>query len=183
MKSAASPTRVRLIEAAMSEFIDHGFAGTDTNRIARRAGFAPQTFYRWFADKTAVFAEVLHVWEEAEFAALSSLLADPGGLSEVQWAEACVENTRPFLTFKQHLRSVMLQNAELRELRAGGRCRLIDRLSPMCPHLPREDLASTVLQIESFSEMLARGDAIDMGVLGGSLLQALAEQIRCLQAR
>ena len=44
----------------MAEFIESGYAGTDTNRIARRAGFAPQTFYRWFADKTAILRAVSH---------------------------------------------------------------------------------------------------------------------------
>ena len=182
MSVATTPTRVRLIEAAMSEFIEHGFAGTDTNRIARRAGFAPQTFYRWFADKAAVFAEVLHVWEEAELAALVGLLGDAGGLSPLQLAEASVENMRPFLTFRQHLRSATLQDAGLREARAAGRARLVDRLSPLCPHLSREDLASTVLQIEAFSEMLARGDATDMGVAGDALMQALAERVHGLRS-
>jgi AcrR family transcriptional regulator len=39
-----------LIAAAAAEFNEFGFSGTDTNRIARRAGYAPQTFYRWFKD-------------------------------------------------------------------------------------------------------------------------------------
>jgi AcrR family transcriptional regulator len=58
---AADPkpsTRERLVQAAAAEFREQGFAGTDTNRIARRAGFAPQTFYRWFTDKTEIFIAV-----------------------------------------------------------------------------------------------------------------------------
>ena len=65
----------------------------------------------------------------------------------------------------------------------GGRFRLLGRLSPLCSHLSRDALASAVLQIDSFSEMLARGDASDMGVQGNTLLQGLAEQIRCMQER
>ena len=176
---------MRLIEAAMSEFIEQGFAGTDTNRIARRAGFAPQTFYRWFDDKAAVFAEVLHVWDEAEFATLAALVgegdAGAGGLNPLQLAEACVENMRPFLTFRQHLRSVTMQDATVRQARARGRAGLLVRLSLMCPHLAPEALAHTVLQIESISEMLARGDHADLGVGDGEMLRALAEHIASLQ--
>ena len=189
-RAPGGDTRARLIEAAMSEFIEHGFSGTDTNRIARRAGFAPQTFYRWFGDKLAVFAEVLHVWDEAEFAMLAALMdsehgdGDAGtGLSPQQLAEACVENTRPFLTFRQQLRSVTMQDAAVRQARAQGRAGLLVRLSRLCPHLAPEALAHAVLQIESLSEMLARGDHTDLGVSGQALLQALADHIAVLQGR
>lgn len=184
-RASGSDTRARLIEAAMSEFIEHGFAGTDTNRIARRAGFAPQTFYRWFDDKAAVFAEVLHVWDEAEFAMLAALVgegeAGGGGLSPLQLAEACVENMRPFLTFRQHLRSVTMLDATVRQARSRGRAGLLVRLSLLCPHLLPDELALAVLQIESLSEMLARGDHTDLGVGDGALLQSLADHIAALQ--
>src|ERR1700679_2017991 len=48
-------TSSRLVDAGAKEFAECGFQGTDTNKIARRAGFAPQTLYRWFDDKTAIF--------------------------------------------------------------------------------------------------------------------------------
>jgi len=186
-RASGSDTRARLIEAAMSEFIEHGFAGTDTNRIARRAGFAPQTFYRWFDDKVAVFAQVLHVWDEAEFAMLAALVGEGehggGGLTPLQLAEACVENMRPFLTFRQHLRSVTMQDTAVRQARARGRAGLLVRLSLLCPHLVPDALAHAVLQIESISEMLARGDRADLGVGDGALLQALAGHIADLQGR
>jgi len=44
-------TRQDLVEAAIAEFETVGFEGTNTNRIARAAGYAPQTFYRHFDDK------------------------------------------------------------------------------------------------------------------------------------
>ena len=49
-----SGTGTKLIAAAAAEFNDHGFSGTDSNKIARRAGFAPQTFYRWFKDNILI---------------------------------------------------------------------------------------------------------------------------------
>ena len=170
----------KVVGATRTRLIEHGFAGTDTNRIARRAGFAPQTFYRWFSDKAAVFAEVLHVWEEAEFALFMSLLG-PHELTPLQLAEACVENMRPFLTFRQHLRSVTLQDAAVRAVRGQGRAALMSRLGPWCAHLAPESLAHTLLQIESLSEMLARGDLSDLGVSGSETLQALADHIRALR--
>ncbi len=48
-------TRKKLIEAALDEFSTQGFYGTDTNKIARAAGFTPGTFYVHFADKHEIF--------------------------------------------------------------------------------------------------------------------------------
>jgi AcrR family transcriptional regulator len=56
--SGRGGTSARLVEAAAKEFAECGFEGTDTNKIARRAGFAPQTLYGWFEDKTAIFLVV-----------------------------------------------------------------------------------------------------------------------------
>ena len=69
MSSGKSPssTRERLVEAAADAFNAHGFHGTDTNKIARAAGFAPQTFYRHFEDKLAIFIAVYEAWRQHGF--------------------------------------------------------------------------------------------------------------------
>lgn len=49
----------RLIrEAAISEFLEHGFNGTTMNAVARAAGVTRQTLYARYPDKHAVFTEV-----------------------------------------------------------------------------------------------------------------------------
>ena len=47
-----------------------GFHGTDSNRIARAAGYAPGSFYKHFADKRAIFLEAWEAWVTAEWAAV-----------------------------------------------------------------------------------------------------------------
>src|SRR5262249_20642838 len=54
-RGAPEDTRARLIEAALKTFNDVGYHGTDSNRLARAAGYAPGTFYRHFPDKKAIF--------------------------------------------------------------------------------------------------------------------------------
>ena len=76
LKSGPKPKRKRpsddtgklLLKAAAAEFNQRGYDGTDTNRIARRAGFAPQTFYRWYKDKEEIFIEVYREWQSSEAA-------------------------------------------------------------------------------------------------------------------
>jgi AcrR family transcriptional regulator len=43
--------RQRLLRAAASEFAEHGFAGTGSDSISRRAGMSKATFYEHFANK------------------------------------------------------------------------------------------------------------------------------------
>uniref|UniRef100_UPI0037BFCD60 TetR/AcrR family transcriptional regulator n=1 Tax=Aquidulcibacter sp. TaxID=2052990 RepID=UPI0037BFCD60 len=70
MKSRKSG-RAELLKAAQSEFEEQGYDGTQTNAIARRAGYAPQTFYRHFPDKKAIFLAIYLEWAEAEAQALA----------------------------------------------------------------------------------------------------------------
>jgi AcrR family transcriptional regulator len=77
MRAAARPvrgtpaaTRARLVAAAARELERRGFHGTDSNRIARAAGYAPGTFYKHFADKTEVFLAVYDAWVKTEWAAI-----------------------------------------------------------------------------------------------------------------
>ena len=74
LRGRRGETSARLVEAAAKEFAECGFEGTDTNKIARRAGFAPQTLYRWFEDKTAIFLVVYSEWVREQLARTDALL-------------------------------------------------------------------------------------------------------------
>src|SRR5205807_6491326 len=43
--------RERLLRAAAAEFAEHGFSGTGSESISRRAGMSKATFYEHFANK------------------------------------------------------------------------------------------------------------------------------------
>src|SRR6516164_9731798 len=116
---AQIPTRERLIRAASAEFGERGFAGTDTNKIARRAGFAPQTFYRWFKDKTEIFIAVYRAWEEEELRAVGTLLIE--GVDDKPAVEAAVAHHRAWLKFRRSLRALSVENAQVRAARAESR--------------------------------------------------------------
>src|SRR5262245_54381328 len=90
---AGKPTDARLVAAAAKEFNQRGFDGTDTNRIARRAGFAPQTFYRWFRDKTEIFLAVYRAWEGEERAMLSKLT---DGVPASEFVDGAVKHHRTY---------------------------------------------------------------------------------------
>ncbi|WP_420560872.1 TetR/AcrR family transcriptional regulator [Tepidicaulis sp.] len=173
-------TRRRLTRAAAEEFNAHGFAGTDTNKIARRAGFAPQTFYRWFKDKTDIFLAVYRDWEEAEremFAGLAAQKAPP-----LKLAEAVISHHRNYLLFRRSLRQLAVEDEAVRAARAESRRRQLSRVAgPGASKSRLAELAVLLLQIERLCDGVAEGEFADLGLgekEAKKTLGALLEELR-----
>lgn len=60
-------TRERLIAAAAEVLNRDGYFGTDSNAIARAAGYSPATFYKHFEDKRAILLAAYERWVSAEW--------------------------------------------------------------------------------------------------------------------
>ena len=163
-----------LIQAAAEEFREHGFGGTDSNKIARRAGFAPQTFYRWFQDKTAVFLAAYRLWEEAERRLLGDLVR--GGADEAALVEATVRHHHEHLRFRRSLRALSLETEAVRRARAESRLRQVARIARggTGAELSQEAIAVRLLQIERLADALAEGELADMGLGEGEARARLA---------
>jgi TetR/AcrR family transcriptional regulator len=71
-------TRQRILEAALHEFADKGFAGARVADIARRAGLNQQLISYYFGGKDGLYAELLSAWHrrEATLAGEAQSLAD-----------------------------------------------------------------------------------------------------------
>ena len=175
-----APTDQRLREAAMAEFNDHGFSGTDTNRIARRAGFAPQTFYRWYADKTAIFIACYRAWEDEERTAFQGLI-DENAPAEA-FVDAGVDQHRRYLRFRRSLRQLSLDNDDVRRARAESRVRQLRQIQAWSGGGSTDDLAVTLLELERLTDAVAEGELSDMGLSDAAARAALAALMRRLRA-
>jgi len=175
-------TSEKLIEAAAKEFNEHGFGGTDTNRIARRAGFAPQTFYRWFRDKVEIFIKTYEFWQREEFGAISALLAQ--NASDARLAQSIIEHHRAYLIFRRSLRELSVENDSVRAARAQSRLNQIEYIKKMGPK-PRRDAASCAVilfQTERLADAVAEGELSDMGLDEKAAERALARLIHDLRS-
>jgi AcrR family transcriptional regulator len=176
-------TSEMLLQAAAREFNEHGFGGTDTNKIARRAGFAPQTFYRWFRDKEEVFIKTYERWTHEEFSAIDTLLAKSA--SDVRVARVIVAHHKANLIFRRSLRQLSLENEVVRAARARRRLNQIAYVKKMNPNVSRDDasLAAMLLQTERLADALAEGEFRDMGLDNKAGEEALTRLIHDLIKR
>ena len=170
-------TGTKLVEAAAKEFRAHGFFGTDTNKIARRAGFAPQTFYRWFADKTAIFLAVYRAWEEEEKDVLANLHQRSAKLGEM--VDAVVAHHRKYLMFRRSLRQLSVEDPAVRRARAESRQRQIDRFKKWQDKasLDTVQIAVMLFEVERLCDAIAEGEFVDLGLDDGMARKAVAELI------
>jgi AcrR family transcriptional regulator len=172
-----------LVRAASQEFRQHGFEGTDSNKIAHRAGFAPQTFYRWFSDKTEIFIAVYRLWEEEERQLLSRLMATRGSVSRL--AAAIVAYHREHLLFRRSLRTLAVANPAVRRARAESRLRQLDRLSKHGDDstAARDAAAIALLKIERLADAVAEGELQDLGIADKLAMERISELLRELTDR
>ncbi|HWA62218.1 MAG TPA: TetR/AcrR family transcriptional regulator [Caulobacteraceae bacterium] len=178
-----SETGAKLVAAAAAEFNDHGFGGTDTNKIARRAGFAPQTFYRWFKDKTEIFVAVYRAWEEEERAAIGALIARRADDAAV--VQAGVDHHRRYLNFRRSLRRLSLEDPVVRRARAESRVRQVAQIKAWSPEAARLDdgrIAAALLTLERLTDALAEGELADMGVSEAPARAAIAAIVAGLRS-
>jgi AcrR family transcriptional regulator len=174
-------TREQLLQAAASEFNEHGFGGTDTNKIARRAGFAPQTFYRWFQDKVEIFVETYERWQREEFGAIGKLLAE--NATDARLARAVIAHHQAYLIFRRSLRQLSVENEVVRAARARARLGQIAYVQSLNPKVARDDasIAAALLQTERLADALAEGEFRDMGLNKKAGEEALARLIHDLR--
>lgn len=174
-KPADLPTRDRLVRAAAEAFNADGFHGTDTNRIARAAGFAPQTFYRHFADKLAVFLAVYDDWERAGAAAANA--AARGKDPDAAIADAIIAHHTAWAGFRRSLRLLAAENPAVRAARNSGRARQMATLRGLSG-AGDAHLLACLLTIERLADAVADGEWADFGVGKRAARAELVEVVR-----
>ena len=169
-------TREDLIRAAATEFNERGYEGTNTNLIARRAGYAPQTFYRHFADKQAIFLVCYERWVEEEFETVSHI----NSVEEV--AAAVVAHHKRNLPFRRSLAALTRSDPAVAAARAASREAQLRVISARAGSGPqKKSLAEHLAQlliVERLADGLAEGEFAALGVSDGEALALLANALQ-----
>ena len=126
-------TRARIMEAALAEFLEHSYAGTAVDAIAKRAGASRATYYRYFDSKLAVAQAIfeeelpnaLSMWKRfAEFK--NPTVADIAG-----WLDefvAMLEHKRGLMSLFREFQAIEVKSIPQQW---GPRSRIIEVLAPM----------------------------------------------------
>jgi len=175
-------TATRLLDAAMREFNAHGYEGTDTNRIARAAGFAPQTFYRHFADKTEVFLAVYERWWQGEMNALQKATgrgaAAPSGEAAARVALAFHTKWRGF---RRALRHLAIVDPAVRSARTAARRAQLARLKQIWSGACSDaELIGALLTAERLCDAAAEGELADLGLSAKAAREIVAKAMGVL---
>lgn len=170
-------TAALLIQAAMGEFCEAGYNATDTNKIARRAGFAPQTFYRWFSDKTEIFIAAYHAWVEEEQDVLGRLISRQATTEQI--AAAIIRQHKNYRVFRRSLRLLAVEDPLVRAARTASRRQQAQNLCHWrgLPDDAMQGMLIRLLQIERLADAAAEDEGDDLSIPESALRQAICELI------
>lgn len=182
-------TRQRLITAAAHLFNRVGYHGTDSNRIAKEAGYSTGTFYKHFKDKREVFLAAYEAWVTAEWDAVSAELAS--GKAREAVARGLVGVSIEFHTrwrgLRASLRELVFSDAVVRRFYLAQRRRQLDimrelRATSGAPARSREDDAVHLFTTERTYDAFAQGELRDLGLDPKVLIERMVQTVLPLLA-
>ena len=176
-RGAPEDTRAALVTAAARLFNKVGFHGTDSNAIARAAGYAPGTFYLHFADKTAAFLAVYERWVKIEWDEIGAR-ARAGTLDAAAVVELVLRHHRDWRGFRASLRALLATDATVRRFfrqRRREQVATMGRLAASPP--PVEARVMLLLTLERVADAIADGEAEALGADEATLAAALVERV------
>lgn len=177
----ALSTRDRLIAAAAAAFNAEGYLGTDTNKIARAAGFAPQTFYRHFPDKLAIFVAVYEDWQAAERRRVAKAVSAGAPLAVI--AREIIAHHQESRGFRRSLNLLAVEAPAVRAARAQSRETQLAAIArtPGNQGRARAALIADLLRVERLCDAAMNEEFADLGLDAAAVEALVAEALRSLR--
>jgi AcrR family transcriptional regulator len=180
----AASTRKKLLEAAARVFNTDGYFSTDTNKIARAAGFAPATFYRHFTDKKQIFLEAYVHWVAADWALIEDALQaqDEPRITARAIVEAHSAHHRRWTRFRLSMQALVASDPEARSFHFKVRAQQLARMrvllaSAGAPERRDGDLLYSFLSIERTLNALTDGDLEALGIEREEIVPRIESEI------
>jgi AcrR family transcriptional regulator len=184
-RGSPAQTRERLVAAAATLFNRVGYHGTDSNRIARFAGYSTGVFYKHFKDKREIFLAAYEAWVASEWKAVTTELsaadATPNAL-----ARRLVTLSIDFHTRWRGLRSSLLElvlaDAGVRRFYRKQRRRQLDFMAKLranigAPPRTREEDAIHLFTTERTFDAIASGELRDLSLDRGAVIEAMVQKV------
>jgi AcrR family transcriptional regulator len=179
-RGSADETRERLILTARTVFDRDGYVNTDSNRIARAAGYSPATFYKHFADKREIFLAAYETWVTDEFDQLGAVVqaAKSTRALAAQLVRVVLEHHRRHPGFRASLRVLTVTDTVVRAFVLEKRRQQLERLALLradlgLPRKTRGEDWALLLLMERVCDSIASDEARDLDVKESELVRAL----------
>jgi AcrR family transcriptional regulator len=184
-RGSPEQTRERLITAAANQFNRFGYHGTDSNTIAKEAGYATGTFYKHFRDKREIFLAAYERWLAAEWKEVGDELSRMQGPKET--ARRLVELSIRFHTEWRGLRASLMElvfsDAAARRFFRAQRRRQLDLITDLRGrfHLAprtREQDAIHLFMTERVFDAIGQGEIQSLGLDKAVVVDSMIERLQ-----
>jgi AcrR family transcriptional regulator len=189
VRGSPENTRESLIATAAHVFNRDGYHGTNSNRIAKEAGYAAGTFYKHFRDKREAFLAVYERWVQSEWNAVQATLAPGGAPANV--ARTLVGLSVDFHTkwrgFRASLLELVFTDPEVKQFYRLQRRKQLDTIARIrqrigSPQRSREEDAIYLYTAERVFDGIAHGEIEDLGLKRKIIVEAMVEQVVAMLA-
>jgi AcrR family transcriptional regulator len=183
-RGTPADTRARLVAAAAATFNRVGYHGTDSNRIARAAGYAAGTFYKHFADKREILLAAYEAWVTSEWREVERELVGggaPDAVAERILAQVLRHHVR-WRGLRRALAALVAEDAAARRFHREQRLRQLDLLAALrrragAPARARERDAVDLFAMERVCDGIANGEVRELRLDRGRVLAELRARI------
>lgn len=180
-------TRERIMKAAASQFNRLGYHGTDSNSIAKEAGYATGTFYKHFRDKREVFLAVYERWVAAEWKAIDAELSRRHGTRQTarQIVELSIEFHTQWRGLRASLMELIFSDPEARAFFRKQRRRQLDHIAELrsrlgLPSRTREQDAIHLFMTERVYDAIGQGEIQTLGLNEAAVVASMVDQVHTL---
>jgi AcrR family transcriptional regulator len=186
-RGTPNQTRERIMKAAASQFNRLGYHGTDSNSIAKEAGYATGTFYKHFRDKREVFLAVYERWVADEWKAIDAELSRRHRAR--QTARRIVELSIEFHTRWRGLRASLMElifsDPKARAFFRKQRRRQLDHIAELRSRLgllsrTREQDAIHLFMTERVYDAIGQGEIQTLGLDEAVVVASMVDQVHAL---
>src|SRR5215471_1649539 len=175
-------TRGRLLSAAADLFNREGFYRTDSNEIAKAAGYSTGVFYKHFKDKREIFLAAYEEWSIAEWKQVATIMSSGGSDGEIarQLVLMFIDMHTEWRGLLASLRQLVFTDATVRRFHRRQRKRQLDRIAELRanrrlrPRRREQDLVYLWTTERAF-DAIAQGEVRDLGLNPDLVVDAMVE--------
>ena len=183
-RGSPEQTRDRLIAAAAALFNRTGYHGTDSNRIARAAGYSTGTFYKHFKDKREIFLAAYETWVTSEWKEVAVVLSEGGSNRDIarRLVKLSVEFHTRWRGLRVSLRELVFTDATVRRFYRKQRRRQLDLMAELRKkrgtrtHRREEDIIH-LYTTERTYDAIAQGELRELGLSRTFVLEAMLQNV------